>query len=364
MARRTLKGAPNLLPLYARAAAPMIPGAALLPFIPGAGGEVPEIELELPAVTADPEKVAAYAKVCGFNVGAYLPVTYPHVLAFPLHMAVMADGRFPFGAVGLVHVENRIVQRRPISAGEETEIRVWPTQLEPHSRGRTFTLRTEVSVAGEIVWEGYSTMLRRGGGDAKGDPGADGERQPADAGAEPASDSDTQAGSASAAHSPLTSAAETPQPSATWRLPGDLGRRYAAVSGDRNPIHMHSLSAKAFGFPQAIAHGMWSKARCLAALQGRLPDAFETQVRFRKPILLPAHVQFASTLGDGLGADSASISEDLSPAGGPAASGVRPEIHFSLTDAKRGTPHLDGRVSTEIDERAANARTASERNHT
>ena len=82
--------------------------------------------------------------------------------------------------------------------------------------------------------------------------------------------------------------------SAEWRLGGDLGRRYAAVSGDRNPIHMHALTAKPLGFPAAIAHGMWTKARCLAALESRLPDAFAVDVRFRKPILLPARVEFAS----------------------------------------------------------------------
>ena len=83
-------------------------------------------------------------------------------------------------------------------------------------------------------------------------------------------------------------------PSAEWRLGGDLGRRYAAVSGDRNPIHLHALTAKPFGFPRAIAHGMWTKARCLAALEGRLPDAFSVDVRFRKPILLPGRVSSLS----------------------------------------------------------------------
>ena len=112
MATRTLDSPPSILPLYARAAAPMIPGASLLPFVPGGGGEIPELELDLDGVRAEPEAVAAYARVCGFALRDHLPPTYPHVLAFPLHMAVMADGGFPFGAVGLVHLENRIVQQR------------------------------------------------------------------------------------------------------------------------------------------------------------------------------------------------------------------------------------------------------------
>ncbi len=294
MSARTLESSPSILPLYARAAAPMVPGASLLPFIPGGGKEIPEIELTLPQVHADAEQVAAYARVCGFTLRDHLPPTYPHVLAFPLHMAVMADGSFPFGAVGLVHVENQIVQHRRIGLDEELTIKVKPTKLEPHPKGRTFSLQTKVKAGNRIVWESTSTMLRRGGGN-----GSAGEPKPRTA--------------RSSTHSARRAA------SAEWKLGGDLGRRYAAVSGDRNPIHMHAWTAKPLGFPRAIAHGMWTKARCLAALESRLPDAFQVDVRFRKPILLPSRVEFASaSQGD--------------------------EIKFAVRDAKRGTPHLDGRV--------------------
>jgi acyl dehydratase len=292
---KTLESSPSILPLYARAALPMIPGASLLPFVPGGGGEIPDgLDLELAGVTAEPADVAAYAKVCGFALRDQLPPTYPHMLAFPLHMAVMSDGSFPFGAVGLVHVENSITQKRPIGIDEEMTIRVRPTKLAPHPKGKTFSLETEVLVGGEVIWESTSTMLRRGGsnGDAEkqGKQKKDFESLPADVPA-----------------------------SSEWKLPGDLGRRYAGVSGDRNPIHMHSLTAKPLGFPGAIAHGMWTKARALAQLENRLPESFEAEVRFRKPVLLPARVEFASQeKGE--------------------------EILFAVRNAKKGTPHLDGRV--------------------
>jgi len=290
MGARTLDSPPSITLLYARAAAPLIPGASLLPFVPGGGGEIPELELELAGVSADPADVAAYAKVCGFALRDSLPPTYPHILAFPLQMAVMAEGSFPFGAVGLVHLENRIVQRRPIGIGEELTLKVRPTKLLPHPKGKTFTLVTEASVEGEVAWESVSTFLRRGKGDAAA---AGGERF-------------------------ATVPEETPA-SAEWRLDGGLGRSYASVSGDRNPIHMHSLTAKPLGFPAAIAHGMWSKARALGRLESRLPGAFAVDVRFRKPILLPAKVEFASAETGG-------------------------EIAFAVRDAKRGTPHLDGLI--------------------
>jgi acyl dehydratase len=102
--------------------------------------------------------------------------------------------------------------------------------------------------------------------------------------------------------------AERPQPQdgpapselpfvAQWKLGEDLGRRYGAASGDRNPIHMHAYSAKLLGFPRAIAHGMWTKARCLAALESRLPDAYTVDVTFKRPILLPGSVAFAAEDG-------------------------------------------------------------------
>jgi acyl dehydratase len=290
---KKLTSAPSILPLYARAAAPLVPGASRLPFVPGGGGKIPDVRLELDAVVPDPDAVAAYAKVCGFALRDHLPPTYPHVLAFPLHMALMSDGSFPFGAVGLVHVANKITQHRRIGIDEALDLRVQATKITPHPKGKAFDVVTEVRIGRQIAWESTSTFLRRG----KGDPGA------ASGEAFPIVDEDTPA-------------------SAEWRLDGDLGRRYGGVSGDRNPIHMHSLTAKPLGFPAAIAHGMWTKARALAALEPRLPDAFAVDVRFRRPILLPAKVEFATQ-------DSGE------------------EIDFTVRGRgeNRGNRHLDGRVN-------------------
>jgi hypothetical protein len=246
---------------YAKATMAMVPGAARLPFIPGHGDTLPDIELER-EVRVDPVHLARYARVCGYGLRDALPPTYPHVLAFPLHQALMADGRFPFAPAGIVHIANRVVQHRRLRLTEPLALRVTASGPEPHRRGRTFTLHTEARVGGELVWEGVSTLLKRGPGSA------DAPREPAFA---------------------------DPPVTAQWRLPGDLGRRYAAVSGDRNPIHLHPLTAKAFGFPRAIAHGMWTKARCLAAL--RLPDALTADVRFKQPVLLPSTVTFGEANG-------------------------------------------------------------------
>lgn len=288
-----LDASPSILPMYLRSALPLVPGASVLPFVPGGGGEIPtDLAFELDDVTPAAADVADYAKVCGFRLRETLPPTYPHLLAFPLHMAIMSDGSFPFGAVGLVHIENSIVQHRPVGFGEALGIKVTVTPLAAHPKGHAFSLVTEVRAGDEPVWSETSTMLRRGKS-GEGEASSPLEIPPLDP--------------------------ETP-PSATWTLAGDLGRRYGAVSGDRNPIHMHSFTAKPLGFPAAIAHGMWTKARALAQLENLLPDSFRADVRFRKPIFLPGKVDFAS-------AD------------------VGGDILFAVRDSRKATPHLEGRIS-------------------
>ena len=257
---------------YARAALPLIPGASLLPFVAGRGKEMPALERSLDGVRIDSADLAAYARVCGFTLRDELPATYLHVKAFPLHMQLMTDGKFPFPAVGLVHLSNRIAVHRPARVSETFDLVVRATPIEPHPKGRTFSIVSTASVDGEIVWSDESVMLRRGGGREGGGSGEPRQSAPAERG-------------------------EIAGVAVEWKLPGDLGRRYGAVSGDRNPIHLHALTARAFGFPKPIAHGMWTKARCLAALEARLPDAYTVDVTFKKPIFLPGRVTFAAADG-------------------------------------------------------------------
>ncbi len=212
-----------------------------------------------------PAHVAAYAAVCGFAPSQTLPFTYPHMLAFPLHMGIMTDGSFPYPAIGTVHLRNAITRHRPIAPTETLDVSARADNLRAHPKGKVFDLLTTVSIDEETVWESTSTYLRVGRGDDSVKP----EGEPFDL---------------------------VPATGTEWRLGGDLGRRYAAVSGDHNPIHLYPLTAKAFGFKRQIAHGMWSKARCVAAFATRLPDAATVEVEFRKPIFLPGKVAFGSRI--------------------------------------------------------------------
>lgn len=230
---------------------------------PGHHPRLPDTGLRLNDVSQDSEHLTAYRKVCRFSADGHLPVTYPHMHAFPLHMALMTASDFPFPAMGLVHIRNSITQYRPVAEREQLNIKCHLGNLQQVEKGWEFSVFTIISTGGERVWQSESVNFHRGGGH--------GERS--------------------------NSKESTPQQPVTdyqeWRIPGNTGRRYGAISGDRNPIHLYPLTAKLFGFKRQIAHGMWSKARCLAALQNTLPDGvFRVDVQFKLPIFIPATVRF------------------------------------------------------------------------
>ena len=287
---RTFEKAPSTLPLMVKAALPALPLIGSLPGIKHHQGGAPDLVLERTGVRTDLGHLDEYREVCGFPRIDALPATYPHMSAFALHMALMTDTAFPFVPMGLVHLRNSITQLRPIAADEPLDVVVRANALRPHPKGRLIDVLTDVSADGDVVWREVTTLFSRGksGGAEQSAPPLDG--------------------------------VEAPSGVVHWKLAGDLGRRYGAVSGDRNPIHLYPLTAKAFGFPTNIAHGMWTKARCLAALQNKLSDAFTVDVEFKKPVLLPTTVVFGSDVaGD--------------------------TITFGVVNAKKGSTHLVGRVT-------------------
>jgi acyl dehydratase len=186
-------------------------------------------------------------------------------------MALMSDRSFPLALPGLVHVRNRIDVLRAIGSDEPLDLEVWAERFARHRSGATVDLCATVSADGQEVWRSRSTYLARGATAPDGSPEADVE----------------------------VAVGDLARVAATWRIPDDAGRRYAKVSGDVNPIHLSGLTAKAFGFKRAIAHGMWVKARVLGALAGRLPDALSVDVAFRKPLFLPSTVAVSTAQAGG-----------------------------------------------------------------
>lgn len=264
----------------------------------------PRLEGRTAPATANPARVAAYARVCGLSRADIVPLAYPHTQASGMHLAMLSSAGFPVSALGLVHLRNIIVRRRAWTPDEPLELRAWMEGHREGDWGQEFEMETEGLIGGEPVWRETCIFLarRRGRPTAKRDPEA--RRRSAAAALE-------------AEH--WKEGAEVTQ-SEPFDVPAGLGRRYARVSGDYNPIHIADLVARPFGFPKAIVHGMWSLAHCSALVgEAQLLGPVELDVSFKLPVTMPATLVLESRHAAGVAT-------------------------FAMKDADTRKPHLTGRL--------------------
>lgn len=236
--------------------------------------ELPDVAYRVRSVRIDAERAAAFDHLMGGAATEHVHPGVLHVLAFPLSMALMTRPDFPLSPLGLIHVGNRILQHRPVRVGQKVDVECRVRNLRPHRRGRTLeAVTTVLAQDGGIIATDVSTYLAK----EKRSAGADGAR----GGAGP-----DGASAGASAHEPFRPG----MPTARWVLPADTGRRYAEVSGDVNPIHMSALSARPFGFPRAIAHGMYTASRAFTEARVDLARPLQWDVDFKAPVLLPCTV--------------------------------------------------------------------------
>ncbi|WP_294768566.1 MaoC/PaaZ C-terminal domain-containing protein [uncultured Rhodoferax sp.] len=239
---------------------------------------------------ADAQRLARYREICGLPDTGTLPLLYLHAMAMPLHMAIMSHARFPLRLLGLVHWSNQMESLRHIANGEALDMHCTLDGIQSTERGQSFAIRTTLHQQGQVAWRETSTFLSPL---ARGKSG----KRPTPDGSEP----------------------DWGPPIAQWAVAGDAGRRFAGPSGDWNPIHVSALTARLFGYPRAIAHGMFSAARCLAVLQNHLPsDApLALDLRFKRPLLIPGQVALHTAQDAGA-------------------------TRFVLNVQPQGEPHIDG----------------------
>jgi len=249
---------------------------------------LPQVEYVVDSFKVDPKHLKSYNAVCGFKNNGYIPAIYLAVLSQSLQMHMMTQEAFPFAILGLVHIRNQVSQSRKIGVNENLSLSCQFGELKPHDKGVQFDFITTAKVGNEVVMQGVTTYLAR-------------------------QKTETKA---------ATKAKEETRPNYTlqaeWAVSENTGRRYALTSGDFNLIHIHAITAKAFGFKQAIAHGMWSKAKALANLT--LPDSYEADVWFKLPMYLPSNVEFLT----------AQVGKD---------------IDFMIQNSKNKKPHVTGHIT-------------------
>ncbi|QIS16614.1 dehydratase [Nocardia arthritidis] len=253
----TLTEPPKNSGLFVKAAL----GALPVPLLSARKSTLPDRVIRLDGLKVDPDHLAAYCHATGLRFGDALPLTFPFILSFPLAMQLVVARDFPFAAVGAVHTQNLIERSREISVSEPLDFRTHIENLREHPKGLLVDAITSVSVGREQVWRQVTTFLHQQRTSLSDQPKE--EPKPEET---------------------------PPPPMRTIRVDQKMITRYAAASGDHNPIHTSAIGAKAFGFPKAIAHGMWSAANILANIEGRIPEKATYAVKFGKPILLPSTV--------------------------------------------------------------------------
>ncbi|MHA7207988.1 MaoC/PaaZ C-terminal domain-containing protein [Arthrobacter sp. MDT1-65] len=277
----TLPGTASLPALYRRAillAAQRTVRRGTLPS--SLPSSLPTARHRVDGIVADLGALTRFQHLLGSAARDALPSAYVHTLAFPVAMSVLARPDFPLPLLGMVHLSNEVQQVRQVGAFEALDVVAWAEDLRPHSAGTQVDLVIEASVGGERVWTGRSVYLARG---LRTD------------GATPATRPDEERPAYSA-----------PTPTGLWRLGADTGRRYAAVSGDWNPIHLSGPTARALGMKTAIAHGMYLAARMVDEAVPAPDGALSWRIDFAAPVLLPGTVttSFAHTEHDGGGTGS------------------------------------------------------------
>ncbi|WP_225437309.1 MaoC/PaaZ C-terminal domain-containing protein [Arthrobacter sedimenti] len=266
-----LPALPGLPALYRRAvtlAAQRAMGRGAAPSgLPAARHRVDGIRTDLAALTR-------FQQLLGSAARDQLPSAYLHTLAFPVAMSVLTRPDFPLPLLGMVHLSNEVHQDRQVSAFEPLDVVAYAENLRPHAAGTQLDVVTEVGAGDERVWTGRSVYLARG---VRLDPAAPAERRE---------------------DRPPFAA---PAPTGVWKLDGGIGRRYAAVSGDWNPIHLSGPTAKALGRKAAIAHGMYLAARMVDQAVAAPSGALDWRIDFAAPVLLPGVVttSFSRTPGGG-----------------------------------------------------------------
>lgn len=233
------------------------------------GTELPKVRHEVDSVPIDADRLTQYQHLLHETARDTVPSGFIHALAFPVAMSVMTTEHFPLPLLGMIHLKNRVEHYRQVMFTERLDISAWPQNMTGHRAGTQLEIAVEVRASSDIVWRGVSTYLAKG------------------------------------VHLPGLDSMETaatdrrdftpPAPTAKWRLGADVGRSYAAVSGDFNPIHLSALTAKALGMRQSIAHGMYLASRVLAAVRPDDVEAFNWDIEFAAPVFLPGTVALSVT---------------------------------------------------------------------
>jgi len=220
---------------------PALPGASAWPLVRALFKRAARVSAGLIQASyrldrIDIDHVRRYSNAFGFPPGL-VPLTYLYLLAQRAQLATMLDRAIPFRIVGLIHVSNDLVMHCEVRTDAPLMLVTTLSMPEPGTNGAVeCVLETVASADGQTVFTCTSRYLIKRGQRAKHAP-------------------------ASPSIAPMGDVV------GEWVVTGDAGRRYAALSGDWNPIHLWPWSARLMGMHAPIIHGMETMARVCAAFE-------------------------------------------------------------------------------------------------
>jgi len=244
---------------------PALPGASAWPLVRAlfkrpASPSAQPVQASYRLDQLDADHVRRYCDAFGFPPGR-VPLTYLYLLAQRAQLATMLDRAIPFRIVGLIHVSNELAMQCEVRT--DTPLVLVTTLSMPESGANgaiECVLETVASADGKTVFTCSSRYLIKRGQRAK--------------------------------HAPASpSAAPVGDVVGEWVVTADAGRRYAALSGDWNPIHLWPWSARLMGMHAPIIHGMETMARvCAAFEQSANRRVTSLTCRFKRAVPLGASV--------------------------------------------------------------------------
>ncbi len=297
-------GLPNYPVSLLRAAAPWKRAATATTALPGEG-------IRVTGWTPEPGLLDDYRALVGSS--AEVPIAFPQLPIMALHIDLLSRWSFPVRAMGLVHQGTTIDVIDALAPNEPWQVRAWVAAARHVRSGMEFDVIGEVGMGDQVFWRSTAVLLSR---------------SQAAAGAE-------------------ESTVPRPDVEGPWEaqvpvpVAEGTGRAFGRITGDINPIHMHAVSARLFGFPRAIAHGWWTTARAAALLDAdaAVPGR-RLQIAFRRPVLLPSTPVLASR------SDDDGVSFVLLPEAKGAAEGADvPEGAGAPATATAPVPLASGRIS-------------------
>ncbi|MBM4276738.1 MAG: SDR family NAD(P)-dependent oxidoreductase [Deltaproteobacteria bacterium] len=234
--------------------------------------------------------------------GLAVPPAYPECLFLGPMAEIVLSKTFPFSPFGLIHTQQRIMLLRAINPDETLDLSCRLAEIRETIRGFEIDFAFRVDVAGKEVWNGTATVLSRNKQVRSG------------------------RGTGRTKTAPIAWIQnEEPFQSIRIHVPENTGRRYAAASGDWNPHHLYAMTARLLGYRRPIAHGMWTFARVLAAIEAQRPFTLPIEVNasFKRPIFMPAEIEIRLLYEQVSGSNSHSV-------------------RFEARDPHSGEPHMIG----------------------